>query len=543
MRLPNNTTSFLKSIGMCSFLMYVIIGSTFAQDQTVTLTTTGQGENLQQATDNALRSAIEQTFGAFISTRTEILNDDLVSDQIASVTGGNIQSYEVLAQTELSETLWGVTVSAVVSVTKLTSFVQARGVQVEIQGGLFAANIRQQQLNEEAEIVAVRNMVGVLHELFQTAFDYEIEVGSPTAIDASNANWSLPVTITVTTNENMAAAVSYFQSTLHALSLTTEQEREYKSLNKNVFEIKIRNDNQPRRSRQSDILLRREESLNLILLITYNLEQYYRKLYVINSGLDRKIGLGLPYTNYDPRTPLTNHSFYYGGLIHFVSTDSRVATFRYDEIRTISEINSLSAYSIQPLGIVSRVIVSEVFNPDTGYTWMDRNIGALWPAVGPSDRGAIGDKFDRVAPIIDPRSVMRFTYPDNPNNNSVFVCPVGYRLPTLEEWQTESYSTDCINDPRQPKYQFSRYYSNDLVPVGCTIGPVIESELKLPIAGITDRGGRLKGSGVAALYYYWSGEGVQMIQFTRGFIEVARPTGNAQSDISLSSAFVRCLKD
>ena len=44
-------------------------------DKTVTLTVSGTGKTLEEAKKNALRSAIEQAFGAFISSKTEILND------------------------------------------------------------------------------------------------------------------------------------------------------------------------------------------------------------------------------------------------------------------------------------------------------------------------------------------------------------------------------------------------------------------------------------------------------------------------------------
>jgi hypothetical protein len=49
-----------------------------------------------------LRSAIEQAFGAFISSKTEILNDNLVKDEIVSVSNGNIQKFEVLSEAQIT---------------------------------------------------------------------------------------------------------------------------------------------------------------------------------------------------------------------------------------------------------------------------------------------------------------------------------------------------------------------------------------------------------------------------------------------------------
>ena len=65
------------------FLVLLLSLSINAQDdKTVTLNVSGTGKNLEDAKTNALRSAIEQAFGAFISSKTEILNDNLVKDEI-----------------------------------------------------------------------------------------------------------------------------------------------------------------------------------------------------------------------------------------------------------------------------------------------------------------------------------------------------------------------------------------------------------------------------------------------------------------------------
>lgn len=361
---------------------------------------------MQKATDNALRSAIEQTFGAFISARTEILNDQLVSDQIASVASGNIQSYEVLAQTELSETLWGVTVSAVVSVTKLTSFVQARGVQVEIQGGLFAANIRQQVLNEEAEIEAVRNMVGVLHELFQTAFDYEIEVGSPVATDATSSNWKISLTTIATANENMELASLYLQNTLRALDLTKDEMVSYKELNKDVYIVdfnRYKNDKSSgydfdfqfvNKIRKQGIALRRVESFQMIVNLLSNSTKKYASLYSVNSGLDRiccqpeywtpmnyvvyeiediressmrVIGQKLRRDYNDRQTWTMKPSKYQESYfnkdnffkfkyigINLLSSDQQAAKFASNDLLTLDEIGKLTKYTVNSLGIISK---------------------------------------------------------------------------------------------------------------------------------------------------------------------------------------------
>jgi len=160
----------------------------FAQSENkdVTIVASGSGGTLEDAKQAALRSATEQAFGTFISSKTEMFSDVVVADQMASVSSGNIKSVEVLSQNQLPDGRWGVTLKAIVSVDKLTSFVQAKGISIEIKGGMFALNIKQQLLNEQGEIKAVAEMIGLLHEPMQIAFDYVIKRGDPKSLDAES---------------------------------------------------------------------------------------------------------------------------------------------------------------------------------------------------------------------------------------------------------------------------------------------------------------------------------------------------------------------
>jgi hypothetical protein len=133
---------------------------TFAQDadKTVTLVVSGQGKTQDEAKQNALRSAIEQAFGTFISSKTEILNDKLVKDEVISVANGNIQKFEIISEVQLENGNYAASLKATVSVTKLTSFVESKGVVVEFKGSLFAFNVNQQILNEQNEQKAIEEL-------------------------------------------------------------------------------------------------------------------------------------------------------------------------------------------------------------------------------------------------------------------------------------------------------------------------------------------------------------------------------------------------
>jgi hypothetical protein len=109
--------SFIKFL-LFSIVLILSTQTTRAQDtdKSIAITVIGNGKSQDAAKQSALRSAIEQSFGAFISSKTEILNDQLVTDQITSVANGNIQSFLILNESQLPDGSWAVTLKVIVSI-------------------------------------------------------------------------------------------------------------------------------------------------------------------------------------------------------------------------------------------------------------------------------------------------------------------------------------------------------------------------------------------------------------------------------------------
>jgi hypothetical protein len=314
----------------------------FAQDadKTVTLVVSGQGKTQDEANQVALRSAIEQAFGTFISSKTEILNDQVVSDQIASVANGNIQSFNILNESQLPDGTWGVTLKAIVSVDKLTSFVEAKGIAIEIKGGIFAMNIKQQILNEEGEIKAVSEMVGLLHEPMQTSFDYVIKSSDPKSLDAENKNWEIPLVVTATANKNMTFCANYCLKTLGAISLSAEEIKSYKSLNKTVFPVVINYN-----GAVSTFYLRKQSSINALNTFASQWE-FYARLFIVDSGIDEFKG--------NEKWRINDFNSYYSETINFLSIGQQVAKFYCNDKLSLSEIEQMTGYIVKPRGVVSQ---------------------------------------------------------------------------------------------------------------------------------------------------------------------------------------------
>ena len=326
-----------------TFFSFGVFAQTDSKD--VRITSSGSGKTQEEAKQSALRSATEQAFGAFISSKTEMFNDQVVADQMASVSSGNIKSYEVLNESQLPDGSWGVTLKTIVSVDKLTSFVEAKGIAIEIKGGMFALNIKQQLLNEEGEIKAVSEMVGLLHEPMQISFDYFIKSSDPKSLDAESKNWEIPLVVTATTNKNIDFCANYCIKTLAALSLSSEEVTSYQSLNKAVFPVVINY-----KGVAKTFYLRKQSSINVLNTLTSQWA-YYTRLFTVQSGMDESNGNG------EGRIHDLSSSRNYnneGKTINFLTTGQQAATFSWQDKRTLSQIEQMTGYKVKPRGVVSQ---------------------------------------------------------------------------------------------------------------------------------------------------------------------------------------------
>jgi hypothetical protein len=242
-------------------ILYIALFYSFTinaqEDKTVTLTVSGTGKTIEDAKTNALRSAIEQAFGAFISSKTEILNDNLVKDEIVSVANGNIQKFEIISQVEIPNNGYAMTLNATVSISKLTSFAQSKGVSIEIKGGLFAANIIQQELNEKAELISVENILNTSNEILKKSFDYSIDTkGNPTL---NNGKYEIPLKISIKFNKNFYQFREYLINSLSGLSMSESEITNYEEIKKPIGQLIIRKDSL---NFQEDLLVNKFEMVS-----------------------------------------------------------------------------------------------------------------------------------------------------------------------------------------------------------------------------------------------------------------------------------------
>lgn len=261
-------------------------------DKNVTLVVSGQGKTQDEAKQNALRSAIEQAFGTFISSKTEILNDNLVTDEIISVANGNIQKFEIISEVQIPNGDYATSLEATVSVTKLTSFAESKGVVVEFKGGLFASNILIQELYEKNETGAISNIVTILKEIASKSFDYSINAADPIS---NNGIWNIPLTVNVIANSNFINIPTLLEQTIKSLSLSSAELENYSKLNKPVFPITLAT-----LDSKGIYYLRNENSIETIIDFIYSINNAIVKFYISN-GIDKntieKYNVGSKYSS------------------------------------------------------------------------------------------------------------------------------------------------------------------------------------------------------------------------------------------------------
>jgi hypothetical protein len=282
-----------------------------SDDKTVTLTVSGTGKTLEEARLNALRSAIEQAFGAFISSKTEILNDNLIKDEIISVSNGNIEKYNIISQLELPNHGFSIILNTTVSLSKLTSFAESKGVVIEFKGGMFAVNIKLQKIQEALELIAIKNICEASYNILRNSLDYSILVKDPVVIGnethdrtlfylASNADYGkldinnvydynysekygiyidkyskddfyIDFEVKMLNNANYNNFVSYFETSIKALSISEEEMKNRINLSKEGGVVEINN---------NKYYLKNSSSLDILnkFILKSNLIPYFFKI-------------------------------------------------------------------------------------------------------------------------------------------------------------------------------------------------------------------------------------------------------------------------
>lgn len=147
--------------------------------QEVTLTVSSDGPSKEDAIKNALRSAIEQAFGAFVSTNTTILNDEIVKDEIVTVSNGSIKEYKEISAVQTDNGNHFVTLTATVSLPNLITYAKSHGSECEFAGNTFGMEMKLFELQKQNELKALYNLTDQVMALSRNVMKHNLTIGEP----------------------------------------------------------------------------------------------------------------------------------------------------------------------------------------------------------------------------------------------------------------------------------------------------------------------------------------------------------------------------
>ncbi len=145
----------------------------------ITLTVSSDGPTKDEAVKNTLRSAIEQAFGAFVSANTTILNDELIKNEIVTVSNGSIKDYKEISSVQTADGSHLVTLTAIVSLNNLISYAKSHGNECEFAGNAFAMDMRLFELQKENERKVLENLLRQLDIIIPATMSWGLEMSEP----------------------------------------------------------------------------------------------------------------------------------------------------------------------------------------------------------------------------------------------------------------------------------------------------------------------------------------------------------------------------
>jgi hypothetical protein len=156
---------------------------------------TGVGLTAESAKANAVRNAIEQTVGTYITSEVMVKNSELISDKILSYSGGFVKDTKVISQNMTTDGLFTLKIETFVFATKIRSKLDELKIKMKkIDGGsLFSEAVSRAQEQTTASPL----LMDVFSKYPQAAYSFDIGKPQILSTDPNNnkAKVSIPVTM------------------------------------------------------------------------------------------------------------------------------------------------------------------------------------------------------------------------------------------------------------------------------------------------------------------------------------------------------------
>lgn len=202
--------------------------------------------------------------------KREVLNNNgnIISELISQNRMDEIMPYKIIHEKQIDKDNIQVVVFLTVVIDELNEFLKSKGVDLIYDKSSFVYKINRQQIKESQEIEVVYDMIGLLNEGFQSAFDYKLKASNPIKSNLSTLDWKVPLSVTVLPNDEYYKNLTFFINVLDAISMSENEINEYKKYSKEIFAIRLNGIDS--NSSKKTVYLRNRNSLKAINLLFNN---------------------------------------------------------------------------------------------------------------------------------------------------------------------------------------------------------------------------------------------------------------------------------
>jgi hypothetical protein len=227
------------------------------------------------------------------------------------------------------------------------------------------------------------------HELMQNSFDYNIDVEEPKSNSVNSQDWKIPIKIETYSNDNFKEVYNLLTNSLEKISLNNSEVENYKTLEKQIFTISIKLNEEVK-----VYYLRRSESLYILSNIEKNWFFYTTNFNILNNFEKIYLSKRISYyydgylinnyqfsskliTNQDSTSELTeelnrlpsrsrHHSILFRRNEDFVGSDGKsylnlnfadpkikMVSLELEDFKSLEELEELDSYQVLSSGIVS----------------------------------------------------------------------------------------------------------------------------------------------------------------------------------------------
>ena len=177
---------------------------------------TGYGMTHEEAEQDALRNAVSEAVGSVVSSSTTIVNDEIVTDEILSLSHGFVKTHKAMSVKGNAYNGFEVTIVAIVTRSQLIETLATQGVKVEYNaGGVFAKYNEWDRLKQE-ELAMVNKFFGpeALEKRSSNVYNYELRIDEPLR---QGDKYKVGLDIIATENANYQVEFDYFKAVLAEL--------------------------------------------------------------------------------------------------------------------------------------------------------------------------------------------------------------------------------------------------------------------------------------------------------------------------------------